>query len=78
MRGDVWNQAQQTAFEKALLEVGAEVPMDKGERWTAIAAAVQAACPLPEGEEKTRNQCLSRYSFLKRYVRDQGLCSEKE
>jgi hypothetical protein len=77
VRGDTWNQAQQTAFEDALLKVGAEVAMDKGERWTAIAAAVQAACPLPEGEEKTRNQCLARYSFLKRFVRDQGLCSKQ-
>ena len=73
----MWTQAQQTAFEAALLEYGPELGMEKGERWTAVAAAVQKECPVAEPDIKTRNQCLARYSYLKRRVREGQLCAKK-
>ena len=53
-RADPWTQAQQNAFETALLEY--TIAYDKEERWAGVAAAV---------EEKTRNQCIARYKFIK-------------
>jgi hypothetical protein len=55
--GDVWTQEQQHAFELALLTYTSS--MEKNERWTKVAAAVG---------NKTKNQCLMRYRYLKEYV----------
>jgi hypothetical protein len=54
---DPWSQEQQVAFETALLEFTSS--MDKLERWTKIAKAVG---------DKSKNQCLARYKYLKEYV----------
>ena len=55
--GDVWTQEQQNAFELALLTYTSS--MEKNERWTKVAVAVG---------NKTKNQCLMRYRYLKEYV----------
>ena len=54
---DEWTQAQQTAFELALLDNPASV--EKHERWTKISQAV---------EGKNKQQCLARYKFLKEFI----------
>jgi nuclear receptor co-repressor 2 len=54
---DVWTQDQQLRFESALLEHTALT--DKYDRWSAIARAVG---------DKTMNQCIMRYRYLKEYV----------
>jgi hypothetical protein len=54
---DVWSQDQQLRFESALLEHTALT--DKYDRWSAIARAVG---------DKTMNQCIMRYRYLKEYV----------
>ena len=56
-KADKWTQEQQVALELALLD---RPPfMDKLERWTKIAATI---------EEKSMNQCIARYRFLKRKI----------
>jgi len=70
VRADTWTQEQQTRFEGALLGDGAmELGLEKGNRWDVIAAAVGG---------KTRNQCLARYSFLKRMTRERKQAKGKE
>jgi ABC-type Mn2+/Zn2+ transport system ATPase subunit len=54
---DVWTQEQQQRFEDALLQFTSS--MEKLERWTQIAKAVG---------NKTKNQCIMRYRYLKEYV----------
>ena len=54
---DVWSQEQQLRFEAALLEYPSS--MDKWERWCKVAAAVG---------DKTKNQCIMRYRYLKEYI----------
>ena len=65
---DVWTQDQQIAFENALLDNGPEkaASIERGQRWTIISAAVSS---VGQGA-KSRNQCLARYAYLKRYVRE--------
>jgi energy-coupling factor transporter ATP-binding protein EcfA2 len=63
---DVWTQAQQLAFETVVLDNGPEVIQDRGRRWDIISAAVTKA---GDGH-KTRNQCVARYAYLKRHVRE--------
>ena len=60
---DPWTQAQQVAFEAALLTFTAH--LERNERWAKVAAAVPTA---PGCEAKSKNQCLARYRFLKEYV----------
>lgn len=55
---DIWTQEQQNKFEAALL-VNTSA-MDKWDRWTNICRALDG--------EKTRNQCIMRYRYLKEYV----------
>ena len=57
-RSDPWSQDQQDCFEKALLVY--TLAYEREERWTKVAAAV---------EEKTRNQCIARYKFIKDIIR---------
>jgi hypothetical protein len=54
---DVWTQAQQNAFENALLNYTCTMP--KFDRWTAVAAEV---------EGKSKQQCLARYKYLKQII----------
>lgn len=55
---DEWTQQQQDEFEEALLTYTPN--MEKHERWTKISSAVSG--------NKSRNQCLLRYKFIKNYV----------
>ncbi|KAJ1415980.1 P-loop containing nucleoside triphosphate hydrolase protein [Ochromonadaceae sp. CCMP2298] len=54
---DVWTQSQQVLFETALLDNPSSV--DKYERWSRVSLAVG---------NKTKNQCLMRYRYLKEFV----------
>jgi hypothetical protein len=54
---DVWSQEQQVNFESALLEYPSSV--DKYKRWCGVSQKVG---------NKTKNQCLMRYRFLKEFV----------
>jgi energy-coupling factor transporter ATP-binding protein EcfA2 len=54
---DPWTQEQQVAFETALLTYTNH--LEKADRWTKIASEVA---------DKTRNQCMARYRFLKEFV----------
>jgi ABC-type Mn2+/Zn2+ transport system ATPase subunit len=54
---DPWTQEQQVAFETALLTYTNH--LEKADRWTKIASEVG---------DKTRNQCMARYRFLKEFV----------
>jgi Myb-like DNA-binding domain len=54
---DPWTQEQQIAFETALLSFTSH--MDRDERWMKISVAVG---------NKTRNQCIARYRYLKEFV----------
>ena len=54
---DIWTQEQQVRFENALLEFPSS--MDKWERWSAVSRSVG---------DKTKNQCIMRYKYLKEYV----------
>ena len=67
-RADPWTQEQQDLFEKALLTF--TVAIEKDTRWTEISKAV--------GEEKSRNQCIGRYKFLKDLVRQQQAIANAE
>jgi len=64
---DPWTQEQQLLFEKALLECTPD--MQKLERWTKIAFLVG---------NKTKNQCMARYKYLKEYVVKQKKIAAKE
>lgn len=65
LQQDSWNQAQQTALEQAVLTYFPS--MEKVERWTKIANEVP---------DKTINQCLHRYKYLKEYFRIQSQLEE--
>lgn len=54
---DIWTQEQQIRFESALLDCPSS--MDKWERWSRVANHVG---------DKTKNQCIMRYRYLKEYV----------
>ena len=54
---DIWTQNQQILFENALLKY--TTMMERHERWIAISNEVT---------NKTPNQCLLRYKYLKEYV----------
>lgn len=56
---DPWSQDEQLAFENALLTFTPAI--EKYERWTNIAKAV--------GNQKSPNQCILRYKYLKEYVK---------
>jgi len=73
-RADPWTQAQQDAFETALLTY--TLAYEKEERWREVAAAVNAvAC---EAGGKSRNQCMARYKFIKDLIRQQRIIAESE
>ena len=54
---DIWTQEQQIRFETALLQYTSS--MEKWERWNKISLHVK---------DKTKNQCIMRYRYLKEYV----------
>lgn len=55
---DIWTQEQQIRFEEALLQY-TSLSLDKWDRWTKISLLVK---------DKTKNQCIMRYRYLKEYV----------
>ena len=63
---DPWTQEQQILFEEALLKYTSS--MDKLERWTAVSKAVG---------DKSKNQCMARYRYLKEYVIEKKQINEQ-
>jgi len=74
-RADPWTQAQQDAFETALLAY--TLAYEKEERWKAVAAAVNATVQAETGV-KSRNQCMARYKFIKDLIRQQRIIAEAD
>ncbi len=69
VRADPWTQEQQVSFENALLELTINSKLDKSARWSRIAEIVG---------DKTRNQCIARYRFLKEFVLAQNKLEKED